>query len=417
MRGRGRLVLRLAVLACALAAAMPALAQQGAPEAGEVNEQVLYQQALQSLAEGRKSDASQALTRLIAKEPLHAGAWLDLALIQCSLGHRDEAERLFANVESRFNPSRDILELIAEARDSGCHGWAASSTLTLTAARGADRNVNQGASDPTFITERGGRIELPLLDEFLPKRDEYSALSAEYMRDVTPNGSIGFAQLQLRRNDHLHQYDTASLFAGIESPYRFGKWVLRTTGMLGAVALGGKFYQRQALLQARVTPPLSLPRNTEFHLMAAATRSDYLTLTNFNSNSLELRGQLAYRTSGLYSSASYGLMTDHARDTRPGGNRHGSFANVMLRKQLPWQLNGELGFTRQTWNSAQPYSPELLIDQVRAQDTQVLRASLAYPIGKHQALQVEARAVRNRENISIFQYNNRQLQLSWQWQP
>jgi hypothetical protein len=47
----------------------------------------------------------------------------------------------------------------------------------------------------------------------------------------------------------------------------------------------------------------------------------------------------------------------------------------------------------------------------------MLRASLAYPIGKHQALQVEARAVRNRENISIFQYNNRQLQLSWQWQP
>jgi hypothetical protein len=24
--------------------------------------------------------------------------------------------------------------------------------------------------------------------------------------------------------------------------------------------------------------------------------------------------------------------------------------------------------------------------------------------------------VRNRENISIFEYNNRQLQLSWQWQ-
>lgn len=52
---------------------------------------------------------------------------------------------------------------------------------------------------------------------------------------------------------------------------------------------------------------------------------------------------------------------------------------------------------------------------MRAQRTQVARASLTYRIGKRQSVVLEARAVRNRENISIFQYNNRQLQLSWQW--
>ena len=106
---------RLALPCTALLAmllASPAWAQEAATPDPK-RQQELYQEALQSLAEGRKQDASEALARLIDKEPLHAGAWLDLALIQCSLGHGDEAERLFANIETRFSPSLDVLELIA----------------------------------------------------------------------------------------------------------------------------------------------------------------------------------------------------------------------------------------------------------------------------------------------------------------
>jgi hypothetical protein len=416
MTHRSRLALPFAALALALLLAAPAHAQESPAPGDEAAQQALYQQALQSLAEGRKNDASQALSRLIEKEPLHAGAWLDLALIQCSLGHQEEAERLFAKVESHFAPSRDLLDLIAQARESGCKAWRPVSSLSLLLGRGIDQNVNQGASNPTFVSERGGHIELDLLSDFLPKHDQYSVFSAAYMRDVTPNGSLGFAQYQLRRNDTLHQYDTASLFAGIESPYRFGNWGLRTTGMVGAVTLGGNFYQRQMVLQARVTPPLPLPSSMQFHVLGAATRTDYLTLANFNSNTFELRGQLTHRSGSMFSSVSLGLLSDRARDQRPGGDRHGSFASVSVREQLAWQTIGELAYTRQTWNSSQPYSPDLLIDQVRAQATQVLRGTLSYPIARNHTVQLEARIARNRENISIFQYNSRQLQLSWLWQ-
>jgi hypothetical protein len=41
---------------------------------------------------------------------------------------------------------------------------------------------------------------------------------------------------------------------------------------------------------------------------------------------------------------------------------------------------------------------------------------LSYPLAAHQSLNLEARAVRNAENISLFQYNSRQIQLNWQWQ-
>jgi len=421
------------LLAALLLASMPdwALAQAaaGGALAGDVDavagpaaapiasaEELLYQEALQSLSEGRKSDASAQMSRLIGMVPEHAGAWLDLALIQCSLGHTDEAERLFANVETRFNPAREILELIAEARDTGCVAWAPTSSGAVSLTRGVDDNVNQGASNSSFIVQGpDGAVELPLLDDFLPKRDQYTQIGADYVRDVTANGSLGFLQFQGRRYDRLSDYDTASLYAGIESPWRFGRWLVRTTGSLGLSTMGSNLYQRQAQAQLRVTPPLPLPPRTQLHLIGAATHTDYATLKAFNSDLYEGRVLVSHHTGSFSATATAGLLSDRARADRPGGNRHGSYVSLNLRQPLGWNIIGELAYTHQTWDSASAYSPELLIDQVRAQRTQVLRASLTYQIGKQHSVVLEARGVRNRENISIFQYNNRQLQLSWQW--
>jgi hypothetical protein len=403
---------RLALLAGA-GWALAAQAQEGAAPA-PLDE--LYRAAMQSIAEGRKGDASEALMQVVDIEPKHAGAWLDLALIQCGLGHSDEAERLFAAIETRFNPPPGILEVIAEARDGGCTRWNPTSSGSVTLGRGFDRNVNQGASTPNFIIERGGSaVELQLLPEFLPLADQYSVLSGEYMRDITANGTIGFAQMQFRHNDRINQYDSGALFAGIETPWRFGRWTLRTTAMLGMVSLGGQFYQRHVQLQARIGPPVPLPAGTQFTLLAGVNHTDYLTLTNFNSNTYELRPQFTWRNNARMASASLGYLRDVAESGRPGGDRQGVMLNLLGRQSLPLGMTGELAFTRQRWDSASAYSPGL-IEQIRSQATSIVRANVAYPLSKRQSLQLEMRAVRNRENISIFQYNNRQVQLSWQWQ-
>lgn len=406
----------LAMLGALCAPAAHAQQDDASTVALEHAQQALYQEALLALAEGRRTDASDALRRLIGQEPRHAGAWLDLALIQCSLGNADEAERLFATVETRFNPSREILELISQTREEGCHPWTPNSSLAISFGRGIDHNVNQGASTST-LKLGDGSFELPLLEDFLPKKDNYTTTGLEYVRDVTPNGSIGFVQLQSRRNDTLHQYDSSSLFGGIESPWRIRDWTLRSTFIAGMVGLGGQVYQRQAQGQLRVAPPLSLPNNTLFNLMGGYTWTDYRRLANFDARTLELRPELSHRRGSLYASASLGLLSDHGNALRPGGNRHGQLLNLLLRRPLPAGTIGELAYTRQTWRSARAYAPELLIPEIRDQATQVLRATLTYPINKNQSLLFEARAVRNRENIDIFQYNNRQFQLSWRWQP
>lgn len=402
---------RLALAALACLAPGLASAQDAANEA-----QVLYENALRAIADGRKDDASRTLMRVIEKESLHAGAYLEVALIQCSLGHSEEAERLFAIVETRFDPSRPILELIAEARETGCDTWQPASSTSVNLSRGLDMNVNQGARNPSYIVERnGGQVELPLQAEFLPQHDQYTGLALEHARDLTPNGLSGFVQVLARRNDTLRRYDSASLYAGIDSPYRFGNWPVRASVIAGTTSLGGKLYQRQLQLQARVGVPLPLPAGVQLNVSGGVSRNQFLALTNFDSDTLELTSQLSYRGDTAYASFSHGWLTDHARRERPGGDRHGFATTALVRRPLWGRLGGELSFSYQSWKSGDAYAPGL-IDTVRDQNTRVGRVALSYPLARNQLLRLETRFVRNSENISIFQYDNRQVQLSWQWQ-
>lgn len=379
-------------------------------------QQDLYLDAMRSIAEGRKDDASDALTRMIEQEPQHAGAWLDLAIIQCELGHADEAERLFHIIESRFSPPPGILEVIARQRTQGCKGWQANSHASLMLGRGTDSNVNQGASSPNFSLGNGDlRIDLQLLPEYLPQHDQYNLLSAEYTRDLTPNGSVGFVQFQARQNDALTRYNTASAAVGLEIPWRIANWGVRGTGTLGALTLGGKLYQKQTLLQARVSPPVTLPDSLQFSIVAGLTHVEYPTLTDFNANTLELRSLLSYRTERTQTHASIGYLSDRAAGARPGGDRNGWYASLQGRTRIKGDVFGELGWTGQTWVGQSAYSPGL-IDAVRHQQTQIFRGALIVPVTDRQSVHLELRQVRNNENISIFQYNDRQLQLTWQWQ-
>jgi hypothetical protein len=265
------------------------------------------------------------------------------------------------------------------------------------------------------VDEPSGPVEHELSDDFKPHHDQYTQVTGEYTQEISTNGSTGFAQMVARRNDHLRQYDSDSLFVGVESPWRLGRWTMRAGGSAGLVAMGGKLYQRQVQLQGRVTPPLPLPAPMQLNLVASVAYNSFLTLTNFNSNVWDLRSQLTWLKSGLYASASLGYLEDHALAQRPGGDRKGRYGNLMVRRLIADKLGGELAYTRQTWSSKLPYAPGV-IDQVREQDTGVLRTTLSYAITPRQSLQLEARLVHNRENVSIFQYNDRQLQLSWQWQ-
>ncbi len=372
---------------------------------------------MRSISEGRHQDAEDTLLHMIEQEPQHAGAWLDLAMIECELGHEREAQRLFDFIEAHFSPPPGVMEVIRSRRKSGCKQYSVRDKLSVLIGRGIDDNVNQGASNPYFSLGTGSSQQtLELLPQYLPQHDQYTLLSAGYSHDFDDNGSIGFAQFQARRNDSLSQFNTVSLLFGLDRPWRISDWSVHTIGSAGGLMLDDQLYQREAQMQLRATPPLHLPDHFQFSLQAGLSYTDYATLENFNSATDEVDAQVSYRDAKTNGSLTAGLLFDHGDAARLGGSRKGWQANFLLQRHLGEYVNGELGVSIQDWNSQSIYSPGL-IDQVRHQDTQIYRAGIIVPLRDYASLlHIEWRQIRDNENISLFEYKGRLLQISLQWQ-
>lgn len=402
-------------LAAVLALPLPLWA---APPADQVQAQAeqqadLYEEAMTAIAEGRRGDASAILARMIAQGPDDPGGWMDLAMLQCALGHAQEAEQLFRSIEERFEPPPGVLDLIERQRASGCAAAPLRSQWALTAARGYESNVNQGASNPTYALS-GSNTPITLLPEYLPQGDMYAIAAADYVRELNHEGTLGSVQLQTRHNDSLSRYNTVSLFGALDHPWRFGRWKGRATVSAGALALAGNLYQRQAQFLLRAVAPLPLPPRWEVSVQGSLAHLAYKTLNNFDANTGELRAIVAYRAGARQAQLGVGALHDHAVADRPGGDRNGWQASLFLRSRLGGKFEGELDIARLSWRGQRAYSPGL-IDQQRRQDTLSVRTTLLYPLSQRAALLLDLRHVRNRENISIFQYRNNQVQLSLRW--
>ena len=380
-------------------------------------EQDLYRDAMLSVSDGRLDHAEVLLKQLTEQEPRHAGAWLDLAMLYCAAGNAIEAEKWFDAVERRFAPPPSILQVIAQQRTLGCKGWQARGELTLRAGRGFESNANQGARNPNFSIGSGiNQVDLVLLPEYQPRSDHVSTVSAEWARELSPNGAMGVVQVQARSYDVLRAFNTSSVFAGLEQPWRWGAWGFKGLGSLGVMTLDGRLYLQQQLLQLEALPPLPLPPNWQLGLTASVSAIDYPSLNGFDAQWREVRSTLRYRRDDIYWQASASVVQDLQTGKRPGGDRAGAFADMQARMALSNRVQLELGVQLQRWQGDAVYSPGL-IDVRRKQHTQVLRAALTYQINAQQSLVLELKDNRNNENVPIFDYRNRGMLLNWQWQP
>lgn len=385
------------------------------PVAAQDQVRDLYQEAVRLLTEGRHAEANAALEHLIDIEPQHAGAWLELAINHCTLGHTAEAERLFREIEVRFAPSAGILEVISSHRQTGCKPWRPKTWRSVTVTRGNDSNVNQGASNPVFVTGSGpDRIESLLSPSYLPRRDSFVQAGLDLTRELDQAGAVAFAQLRARHHDSVSEQDTNALLVGADRPFAVAGWGARGMASAGLVSLGGELYQRQLQLQARTALPLGLPPHFDAGLSATLGNIAYLTRKKFDSNTGELAAQLNYRGTATQGQAAGGLLADRGQAGRLGGNRHGWYVSSQLQHQFHARLLGEFGLSRQAWHGQLVYSPGL-IDAVREQSTRQWRAALTTPLAPNQSVQLEWRRVQNRENISLFQYNSQLVQLTWRW--
>ena len=404
----------------AVALALTALLAGGAGAAVAQLQQEQYLEAVRPLSAGRPEEAAQLLQRFIETSPEHAGAWLDLAISRCELGHGAEAERLFREIEGRFAPPPGILDMISGYRARGCGALAPrrknqDHALALALGRGHDSNANQGASNRFFSTGSGADLtEWELVPDYLPRADAYTVLSGNYTHALAAAGTLAFVQLRTTVHDTVSEQDATSLMLGLDRPWQSRGWRGRATAALGMVRLGGRLYQRQVQLLLRATPPLALPERLDWALLTGASHVQYPSRSNYDASTLDLGSSIAYAGARSRAQLSLGALQEHGQAGRPGAGRHGWYEGMQLFASLTDRLSGEAGWNRQRWLSQTMYAPGL-IDVIRHQDTRQLRAAVLLALGQQHSLQLEWRQVRNRENISLFQYSSRVLQLSWRW--
>jgi hypothetical protein len=372
-----------------------------------------YQDALRLLSEGRFEEARAAFQTVISQQEEHAGAWLDLAIVQCGMGLVKEAETLFQHVLERFDPPPAIRELIRQIRARGCQRQTperlSSHRFELT--RGHDSNVNQGAANPFSL---GG---LPLAPEFFPRGDDFTQVSLESTTLFARHDFMLHARFQSRRHDHLSRYDLTSGIVAAEQTWRPASWETRLGVTLGATRLGSHLYQRQAGVYAQLSPPWPvLPAGWRYSFVSDLNRVRYSTLAHFDANLSKHQFVLNFQNGKTRLSGSLGILRDFGETERPGGDKAGWAANLTWRQVLGEGFVGELSWARQDWRGRKIYFPGLIDTSVRRdQRTTLWRAALIRSIDARHSLSLEFRDLDNRENIGLFSYRGKQFLLSWQY--
>ncbi|MDR2678057.1 MAG: tetratricopeptide repeat protein [Zoogloeaceae bacterium] len=371
-----------------------------------------YRNALRLLSEGRIEEAQSTLNEVVAQQPEHAGAWLDLAIMQCSLGMVEEAEKLFNRILERFDPPPAIQELIRQIRARGCQREKPEllTALQLRMGVGYDNNANQGASNRFSLSG------LPLAPEFHPMSDSFTQLALESSALSPRHGISVYTQLQTRQYSTLSRYNLTSGVVVMEKALRAGGWEGQVGATLGGTRLGSHLYQKHIGTHAQLFPPWPiLPAGWRYSFVSDFSRVWYPTLENFDADIWRNQLVLNFRNSRTQFMGSVGVLQDFGNPERPGGDKRGWTASLNLRRQLG-NLVGELSLASQDWQGDTIYFSSLPDTNVkRKQRTHLWRAALAYPVNAQNSLILEYRDLNNKENIALFSYRSKQIMLNWQY--
>ena len=379
----------------------------------------MYRNVLAAIAEGDIEYAQRLLEQMLQAHPMHAGAWMDAALLQCHLGNEKVAMQLWREVEQRFQPSVGIVEFIALQRKQGCHPQPLQRRWQLHAGRGHTNNVNQGPrSMHISLPNMQGPVVVELLPSSMPHADDFTHLEVSVDNVTLPYGLQGSAQWQSRTHDTHHAMDMQTAVIGAIKPWRNQRWQGFHQIGLGVATLDSQLYQRHLQLRSYVTPPWQPAGPWRWHASAAWAMVHYPTLENFNARRSELGLHLQRESQQSMWLVSLQTMRDDGQALRTGGNRYGWGFNLQLSAYLGKLQEKPLilqsGIEWQRWDSKSLYIPGF-IDAYRKQRSLSTTAALIWKQSEKSQLQLEAKHIRNSENIQLFSYDVTQIYLGWKY--
>lgn len=174
-----------------------------------------YELGRAALAAGRPDRATLAFTRVLARQPNHAGALIDMGRAFAALGNLEQARAQFGAVLALGPPPDIRAQVERELRTLAPRGAArrvlATGFVRLTA--GSDDNVNQSASQSQiFIPLFGQSFALDARN--VRMRDSFSSVSVGFELTSMPDQGWGWtaaADAAERRNGDRTEFNTGGI--------------------------------------------------------------------------------------------------------------------------------------------------------------------------------------------------------------
>jgi hypothetical protein len=261
----------------------------------------------------------------VRRRPNHAGAWIDLALIDCQQGRQEEGRAILQRVENESSPPKNIRDLIAQLAGQACARqafpkWRAGLSL------GYDSNVNLGATQDrvTLVTD-AGIVDVLLAEGQRPRPDFFAETWVETAWSVWPGQVRAF--VASRQYQSESDFDLTILALEGEHAW-FGEAVDGVVRARWAHSLlGEENFLDAASFRAEIVG------RSDWHGLrpvaeAWAGYNRYPDYPEYEAWVWEARAGVASVSRTRAARAVALVFSDRALDQRPGGNRHGIGADL-----------------------------------------------------------------------------------------
>jgi len=362
-----------------------------------------------ALESGKADIATLIFERVLAVNPNHAAARLDMGRAYFALGDMDRAKTEFESAR-RFSPppaAQTTIDQYMAAIEKRSTGQAFRISGYADATVGHDSNVNSSTGQGALYIPLFG-ASLTLASTSVKTRDVFlsygGGVEASYA--VTDRYSlIGGADLKRRANYRADTFDNQSLDGRLGAQYAGETNTLRITGGLNKFDLDNASYRNTQNLIAEWRH--SLDARTQLSLFGQDSRVRYLqTAARSNSSNLFMAGLGGVRVldegTRTFAFASAFRGTDVATDGRSDGDRrlYGLRAGMQraLRADADWFASA----------SAQKslYSVENPIFVVTRKDYQYdLAAGVNWQINRDWLLRPQVAYTRNDSNLALNDFD------------
>lgn len=347
------------------------------------------------------------LETLISRQPQHAGAWLDLALLYCDLGFDEKSHDILDHIETHFAPSPVILDLIKLQRSRVCKTSDGGPRWTVGIQAGHDSNVNRGASSNRVVLESGaGPIVAQLTDDALPKSDYFSEAWAEaYWRKNSRSLRLSVLSRQYQQ---LTAYNAQALSLTGEQA-----WTARQMDGTLRVQWASAWLGGSSFLDTLTASASAITHNAWHGLHPAVdvalAHNRFPVAPAFDSYVWSVRPGLAKNHAATSWRTNIIATADLANGARPGGDRYGMGAEILGTWRLAQgiQLSGS-GLIQQIRNTEPYFSP--LVNTYRKQLLWLGRLELSVELGRGIHWLTAWTGQRSDDNLAFLDYRANVLQ-------